>query len=530
MIGSGARRHRGHAVHAIHPVAGRHAVHPVHAVGAVTAGGLAGAPGAAVGLRLVVTAEQALLLFLLAVLRAVGVALGLRLVVTAEQSLLLMPLAVLGATGVAALEAVIGHPGAGHVAGAVGPAIGHRTVHRLPTGVANVAVVAVMMAEQAVVLDWVAPEVDARVAAGEAVRRDRAARHRAEGVVRFDAELALLAAQAAEQAGRGRAGAEAQGRHGERSDNKQAFHGRRSLQRTRRPGSTPLLRGPNRPGVRGTIPARASRRRPVPRLFSLPRPPGARARTEHHGPLRQPRLTGKSLPSSLFAQVRGPSGATAATVPAGAKPKTRLARAAGQSYDWNMRIVLAPEGGGRRRNTNLQATRHRQDNSRLLRSVTVRGFVPWKSRASTPTASRKLCATNGSRARRPATTWARRPSAAGCRTTGGATCGPAGWSTCRANASGSNSTAATSACCNASFHDNTLLLDRILDRLKAGQENLDIICWAHDLGHRHRAGPRDPRSPRHQQPPPRPPLRSFPLCSTSPAFTCPRFRHPRLPS
>ncbi|MFN4260986.1 MAG: hypothetical protein ACK4RK_16960 [Gemmataceae bacterium] len=30
------------------------------------------------------------------------------------------------------------------------------------------------------------------------------------------------------------------------------------------------------------------------------------------------------------------------------------------------------------------------------------------------------------------------------------------------------------------FHDSTILLDRILDRLKAGQENLDIICWAHD--------------------------------------------------
>jgi hypothetical protein len=30
------------------------------------------------------------------------------------------------------------------------------------------------------------------------------------------------------------------------------------------------------------------------------------------------------------------------------------------------------------------------------------------------------------------------------------------------------------------FHDNQVLLDRILDRLKAGQENLDIICWAHD--------------------------------------------------
>ncbi len=32
------------------------------------------------------------------------------------------------------------------------------------------------------------------------------------------------------------------------------------------------------------------------------------------------------------------------------------------------------------------------------------------------------------------------------------------------------------------FHDNTLLLDRILDRLKAGQENLDIIRWAHTWG------------------------------------------------
>jgi hypothetical protein len=32
------------------------------------------------------------------------------------------------------------------------------------------------------------------------------------------------------------------------------------------------------------------------------------------------------------------------------------------------------------------------------------------------------------------------------------------------------------------FHDNTLLLDRILDRIKAGQENLDIIRWAHCWG------------------------------------------------
>ncbi len=32
------------------------------------------------------------------------------------------------------------------------------------------------------------------------------------------------------------------------------------------------------------------------------------------------------------------------------------------------------------------------------------------------------------------------------------------------------------------FHEESLLLDRILDRIKAGQENLDIICWAHDWG------------------------------------------------
>jgi hypothetical protein len=28
------------------------------------------------------------------------------------------------------------------------------------------------------------------------------------------------------------------------------------------------------------------------------------------------------------------------------------------------------------------------------------------------------------------------------------------------------------------FHDNALLLDRILDRLKSGQENLQVILWA----------------------------------------------------
>jgi hypothetical protein len=32
------------------------------------------------------------------------------------------------------------------------------------------------------------------------------------------------------------------------------------------------------------------------------------------------------------------------------------------------------------------------------------------------------------------------------------------------------------------FHDDPLLLDRILDRLKAGQENLDIILWAQNWG------------------------------------------------
>ncbi len=32
------------------------------------------------------------------------------------------------------------------------------------------------------------------------------------------------------------------------------------------------------------------------------------------------------------------------------------------------------------------------------------------------------------------------------------------------------------------FQEYALLLDRILDRLKAGQENLDIILWAQDFG------------------------------------------------
>src|SRR6516162_9234087 len=32
------------------------------------------------------------------------------------------------------------------------------------------------------------------------------------------------------------------------------------------------------------------------------------------------------------------------------------------------------------------------------------------------------------------------------------------------------------------FHDNETLLDRILDRLKTGQENLDILVWAIDWG------------------------------------------------
>jgi hypothetical protein len=32
------------------------------------------------------------------------------------------------------------------------------------------------------------------------------------------------------------------------------------------------------------------------------------------------------------------------------------------------------------------------------------------------------------------------------------------------------------------FQDQTLLLDRILDRLKSGQENLDIILWALEWG------------------------------------------------
>jgi hypothetical protein len=32
------------------------------------------------------------------------------------------------------------------------------------------------------------------------------------------------------------------------------------------------------------------------------------------------------------------------------------------------------------------------------------------------------------------------------------------------------------------FRDDVVLLDRILDRLKAGKENLDILVWAHEWG------------------------------------------------
>jgi hypothetical protein len=32
------------------------------------------------------------------------------------------------------------------------------------------------------------------------------------------------------------------------------------------------------------------------------------------------------------------------------------------------------------------------------------------------------------------------------------------------------------------FQDESLLLDRILDRVKDGQENLEILCWAQDWG------------------------------------------------
>lgn len=32
------------------------------------------------------------------------------------------------------------------------------------------------------------------------------------------------------------------------------------------------------------------------------------------------------------------------------------------------------------------------------------------------------------------------------------------------------------------FHEDAILLDRILDRLKSGKENLDIIIWAQDWG------------------------------------------------
>ena len=57
-----------------------------------------------------------------------------------------------------------------------------------------------------------------------------------------------------------------------------------------------------------------------------------------------------------------------------------------------------------------------------------------------------------------------------------------------------------------SFHDNALLLDRIVDRLKAGQENLHVILWA-STGHPDVRRSRHSRIARHQQPPPIPSFR-----------------------
>ena len=80
------------------------------------------------------------------------------------------------------------------------------------------------------------------------------------------------------------------------------------------------------------------------------------------------------------------------------------------------------------------------------------------------------------------------------------------------------------------FHDNTLLLDRILDRLKAGQENLDIIC----LGPRAGAS-RWTRSSRSSKPSTStaaasPTASTPPPVPDRPTFTRPRFRPPPLPS
>ena len=57
------------------------------------------------------------------------------------------------------------------------------------------------------------------------------------------------------------------------------------------------------------------------------------------------------------------------------------------------------------------------------------------------------------------------------------------------------------------FHDDALLVDRIVDRLKAGKENLDVILWALDFGISLERTREILESPRHQQLPYGPRLR-----------------------
>src|SRR5262245_12128643 len=82
------------------------------------------------------------------------------------------------------------------------------------------------------------------------------------------------------------------------------------------------------------------------------------------------------------------------------------------------------------------------------REATGGAVYPWKNSASTLKANRKRYVINGLKANAQAATSARRPSNAGFSVIGGVTCGHVGSNTCKANASGSNSTAATLASSN----------------------------------------------------------------------------------
>src|SRR5262249_50706278 len=71
------------------------------------------------------------------------------------------------------------------------------------------------------------------------------------------------------------------------------------------------------------------------------------------------------------------------------------------------------------------------------------------------------------------------------------------------------------------FHDHAVLLDRIVDRIKSGQENLHIIQWAIEWKIHIAPVPQIPHPPHTHPPPPRQSFRLKLTLFTPPSRRCP---------